>query len=127
MKLRIKGNSIRLRLSRSEVDQLREGGDVQETIGFGPGEHNQLKYMITLIGSAEITASFAENQIIIGIPKAVGDEWAATEKIGIEGRLPIGDGEILEVAVEKDFACKQPRDNEDQTDLFENPDAGGEC
>lgn len=127
MKLRIKGNTIRLRLSRSEVDRFREGREVLETTRFGPGDHNRLTYMITPIGSAELTASFAENRIIIGIPKAVGDQWADTEQIGVEARISVGEGEVLEVVIEKDFACKQTSDGEDQTDLFQNPDANGEC
>ena len=36
MKLRIKGNSLRLRISRSEVARLLEGDCLEETIHFAP-------------------------------------------------------------------------------------------
>ena len=38
MKLRLQGNSVRLRLTRSEVERLRETGLVEESIEFGSGE-----------------------------------------------------------------------------------------
>jgi hypothetical protein len=38
MKLRLQGNSVRLRLTRSEVERLREIGRVEESVDFGAGE-----------------------------------------------------------------------------------------
>ena len=37
MKLRLQGNSVRLRLTRSEVERLRETGLVEESVDFGAG------------------------------------------------------------------------------------------
>ncbi|HNY40926.1 MAG TPA: hypothetical protein PKJ41_11040, partial [Bryobacteraceae bacterium] len=37
MKLRVKGNSLRLRLTRPEVVRLREDGLVEESADFGAG------------------------------------------------------------------------------------------
>jgi hypothetical protein len=36
MKLRIRGNSIRFRLSQTEMVQLVETGDVRDSVEFGP-------------------------------------------------------------------------------------------
>jgi hypothetical protein len=38
MKLRLQGNSVRLRLTRSEVERLRDTGIVEESVDFGGGE-----------------------------------------------------------------------------------------
>ena len=38
MKLRLQGNSVRLRLTRSEVERLREIGLVEELVDFGTAE-----------------------------------------------------------------------------------------
>jgi hypothetical protein len=38
MKLRIRGNSLRLRVSRSEIARLLEGHCLEETIHFAPEE-----------------------------------------------------------------------------------------
>ncbi|MEQ1764007.1 MAG: hypothetical protein ABL984_12795, partial [Pyrinomonadaceae bacterium] len=45
MKLRIRGNSVRLRLTQSEVDQLSRTGKISESVEFGvasPGFSYQL-------------------------------------------------------------------------------------
>jgi hypothetical protein len=44
MKLRIKGNSMRLRVSRSEVTRLLAGDRLEETIRFGPETRARFTY-----------------------------------------------------------------------------------
>lgn len=127
MKLRIRGNTLRLRLSKTEVDDLNKNGEAEEAISFAPGEHSRLVYRAAAIAGGEMTASFAENRIIIGIPKVEIDEWADSELVGIAGSVPIGNGEVLDVLIEKDFACKKPRGGEDETDMFENPGVSDNC
>lgn len=46
MKLRIKGNSLRLRVSRSEVAKLLKGQRVEETIHFAPQSAAPLSYAL---------------------------------------------------------------------------------
>jgi hypothetical protein len=46
MKLRAKGNSLRFRVSRSELSRLMQTGRIEETIQFGsviaPGRYSRL-------------------------------------------------------------------------------------
>jgi len=44
MKLRIKGNSLRLRVSRSELAHLQAGGRIEETIRFAEAPEAKLTY-----------------------------------------------------------------------------------
>jgi hypothetical protein len=44
VKLRIQGNSLRLRLNRSDVEQFRETGILTESLRFGSGA--QLTYTL---------------------------------------------------------------------------------
>ena len=44
MKLRIKGNSLRLRVSRSEFTRFLSQSRIEETIHFGPGPEAKLTY-----------------------------------------------------------------------------------
>ena len=44
MKIRIKGDSLQLCVSRSEVERLIRGDRVAETIHFGPDEEEKLTY-----------------------------------------------------------------------------------
>ena len=46
MKLRIRGNSIRLRLVKTEVERLADGQQVLETTRLGPGPEDTLTYSL---------------------------------------------------------------------------------
>jgi hypothetical protein len=46
MKLRIQGNSIRLRVSRSELAAFVETGRLEETVYFGPQVETSLTYAL---------------------------------------------------------------------------------
>ncbi|WP_375587860.1 DUF7009 family protein [Flagellimonas aurea] len=52
MKIRIKGNSIRFRLTQSEVKQLSETGSIIETTEFGP---SKFQYQAKLMPSIKIS------------------------------------------------------------------------
>lgn len=46
MKLRIQGNSLRMRVSEAEVKQFSQQGQVEEAIAFGPAEEQKLRYVL---------------------------------------------------------------------------------
>jgi hypothetical protein len=128
MKLRISANSVRLRLRRSEVDQLAETGAVEESIAFGPLENDRLTYLIRMLpGVRAIEVVFAGGQLIIDVPAEIAKEWARTETVGMDGKVPIGNGEFLDVLIEKDFPCKHSDGREDPTDLFAELSNSAEC
>jgi hypothetical protein len=112
MKIRIKGNSLRYRLTKSDVSQLAEEGHLQEEVDFGS---QQLYYAIKLVDDDHLSSIFRENTIILFVPKQVIKELADTDKIGFEGKHG-----NLHLLVEKDFTCL---DNvaEDQSDNYPNP------
>lgn len=119
MKMRCVQNSIRLRLRKSEVDQLRQGTTIAEEVGF-PGETPSLSYALNM--SDEITAiqvDFSDHKIQITIPQPQASSWINSNQVGIETFLPINHSQKLHVLVEKDFPCKD-RDNEDKSDFFED-------
>jgi hypothetical protein len=122
MKLRIRGNSIRLRLTQSEVLELAANGCVQSATSFGDGE---LRYGIASIGDGErMSAAFRDNEITIYAPAIAVSEWANSEQVGIEAAQTIKEGK-LHILIEKDFACLKPRHGEDDADTFANPLAAG--
>ena len=122
MKLRIRGNTVRLRLSRGEIDALARDGHVEDAVEFGPSAGERLVYRIEAKGEASHpTATFAHGGIVITLPATVAVEWARSDRVGVEGEQPVGDGKSLRILVEKDFACLQPRAGEDDTDAFANP------
>src|SRR5829696_1840631 len=119
MKLRIKGNSIRLRLSQREVSDFAQNARVEDSISFG---NRQLTYALIKRNKAkEILASFENDRIEIGVPAAVADEWTQTVQTGFDAEQKLSGGETLKILIEKDFACLTEREGEDETDAFPHP------
>ena len=114
MKLRIRDNSLRLRLTRSEVDAFATSGRVEARTPFGA---KALVYAIAHEPSADrVSARFANDEILVLVPTKTARAWASSEDVGIEAT----DG-ALRVLVEKDFACLKPREGEDDEDAFPHP------
>ena len=121
MKLRIRGNSIRLRLTKSEVVQFDKTGKVEEIVEFG-FEKAYLGYQLhSSPDDVRIEAKFEDDLLCITIPKKEADNWVNSERVGIDAVQEIGDGRSLHVLVEKDFACLTPRAYEDESDAFSHP------
>ena len=120
MKIRIKGNSIRLRLTKTEVDNFAANGFVEEKTEFG-----DTYFSYRMESSAhhhELAAAYQGNIITVFIPAAIAQNWTSTELVGFENKMDIGNNKQLFLLVEKDFVCL---DNtfEDQSDNFPNPNA----
>jgi hypothetical protein len=128
MKLRINGNSLRLRLTQSEVAEFAETGNFADRIEFG-GELNRfLSYAISAESGAEkVSAKFEDDRISVIIPQTTADEWSQTEQTGIRGEQPSPLGKTLRILIEKDFACLTPRAEEDESDNFPHPKSEKNC
>lgn len=124
MKLRIKGNSIRLRLTQTELDQFVEIGRVEETLHFPHGR--RLRYALQAQPDADqLAARFGDDGITLVMPDAWVQPWGTTDRVGFEATQPLDDGEGLYLLVEKDFQCLHKRPDEE--DAFPHPladDAG---
>ena len=125
MKLRIRDNSIRLRLSRGEVDILRDSGLVAARTGFPGGRDFQ--YVVEgSPASVNPGAFFSDNVVTVRLPETAVLAWANSEQVSIVGEQRLDDGEPLSILVEKDFACLAPRDGEDESDMFSHPEASND-
>jgi hypothetical protein len=122
MKLRFRDNSVRLRLMRSEVDALRQDGLVSSKIEF-PGSR-EFNYVVeSSPASVNPGAFLSDNVLTVRLPETTVLGWAASEQVTIDGEQLLDDGQRLSILVEKDFACLVPREDEDDAEMFENPDA----
>lgn len=130
MKLRLRGNSVRLRLTKGEVASLHEQGWWQETTALGPEGAPGLAYRIEASAEdspAVALASGAETCVKVILPAGEIATWANSQAVGLYFETPWG----TKVAVEKDFRCLDEQRDEDESDNFDNPNAGtsvhGEC
>lgn len=121
MKLRIRGNSVRLRLSRTELEALAETGAAEDRARFGAG--GELVYRVAVAPDGEVRAAFSGQAVAVTVPQPLLERWLDPAEVSIRGEQPVGDGESLRILVEKDFACLAPRPDEDDADLFPNPAA----
>ena len=121
MKLRLRGNSLRLRLTRNEVTRLADSGLVEESVTFGTDPDAVLVFRIR---SAEVQdATHAAGRIDVTVPALSVREWAEGTAEGIYFETAAH----LRVAVEKDFRCLAPREGEDDSDAYEHPGGTSTC
>ena len=122
MKLRIRDNSVRLRLMRGEVDTLQERGEVFASTGF-PGSR-KLHYRVeSSPASVRAAAFFSDNTLTVRLPEAEVVAWATTDQVSIRDEQTLDDGECLQILVEKDFVCLTTREGEDESDMYPHPEA----
>ncbi len=114
MKLRIEGNSIRLRVKKSDLEKLKSDGMIGETVAFSDNLYFYYKLKTTQ-HLQKINGEFLQNSIQVTIPLSMAHEWIDTEQVGLEHTLDSG----LKILIEKDFPCKT-RDDEDKNDLFQD-------
>lgn len=112
MKIRIKGNSLRYRLSKTDVQNFYTNGYIEETTSFGT---QVLKYALQRSTGNSLTASFNDNTITVFMPVQMANEWATTERVGYENKES-----QLYLLIEKDFQCLDEV-AEDQSDNYPNP------
>lgn len=118
MKLRIKGNSLRLRLTKSEVKKLAGEGHLEEQTNF---TGSKLVYELQSVNTTtELSAVFENNKITIYIPNTFAKSWVHNDVIGINTNMQTDGGETLFILIEKDFICLDET-TEDQSDNFVNP------
>ena len=127
MKLRIKGNSLRIRVSRSELTLFRAGGRIEETIHFTAAPEANLTYALeSALQPSPVTVRYGSREVTVILSEERARIWEAPSEVGVYTTLDIGGAGSLEVVVEKDFACID-RSDEDKTDMFANPNSGVAC
>src|SRR5437016_896481 len=103
MKLRIKGNSIRIRLSRSEIEHFGKEGYLEEQTKF---KKEIFIYALRSVPDGnELSSDFSGNKITVYVPSQMALEWTTTDNIGYNNIMELGDGKQLFILIEKDFKC----------------------
>lgn len=117
MKFRCTHNSIRLRLRKSEIHELKQKAIVKEHLIFNPEQ--QLVVALCIDEKAtQIGAQFANNNIMVSLPEGIAKDWITTDKISLEAILATHPtSSPLSILVEKDLSCKGGE--EDKSDYFD--------
>lgn len=118
MKIRIKSNFIRIRLTRNEVEKLRSEGKVSAETVFSPGK--VFGYAVhSDVEARSLHADITENRIDFYLPQNEAHVWPDDQRTGFEAIQDNGAGGLA-LLLEKDFIClDQPDAEADQ--LYPNP------
>jgi Family of unknown function (DUF7009) len=125
MKLRIKGDSLRLRVGPGEVARLIDVGRVEETIHFGLEDEARLTYAVEVGAVDAMTVRHEGTRVTVILPRGSARAWAQGADVGVYGSVGVSSGR-LEIAVEKDWACLDKSEGE-ETETFPNPKQGKSC
>ncbi len=125
MKIRIKDNSVRLRLTQSEVKQIATSHSAEAFIQFGPSKDETLWYVLIASEKEDIDARLTGNKIIIEVPQTTIESWANSNQVSIRHSKSINTNEALSILIEKDFKCLTDRPGEDEGDMFPHPEPEG--
>lgn len=121
MKVRISGQTIRFRLSRIDVNELKEKLKITQWTQFGPKDENSLSYTLEVSPVDSLVLNFNQNQLLLSIPESLAQEWLETELVGFDSTLHYDNSTQLYILVEKDFQCLIPRPHENEENNFTNP------
>ena len=87
MKLRIKSNSIRIRLTRIEVNTLAATGYLEEQTLFA---NNKFVYALQSVDDADaLSAAMNGNTITMFVPNKLIKYWPVNDVVGFEARIPV--------------------------------------
>lgn len=118
MKIRIKDNSVRLRLTKTEVTEFIEQGQLVSTTAFGA---NTLTYgLVKDDTNSSLSAVIEGTDIRVYIATKLVELWKSVDQVGFSELMDLGNGQQLAIKVEKDFVCLDETE-EDQSDNYPNP------
>jgi hypothetical protein len=117
MKFRVRGSSLRLRLTRPEIADLVSKGFLENQIQLGAEAGCAFVYRVESVVVSKVAVTYQGNQLCVRVPAHEAIAWAQSEQVGIYSQESWG----LMLAIEKDFKCLAPRPGEDDSEAFDNP------
>lgn len=120
MKLRVHGNSVRLRLNRREVAQFAANACLKEALEWGTGPEDRLVYGLEASQSApDVGVRVNGRAITIIVPAARAQMWTSTDRIEVAANVPLDAEKFLSILIEKEFRRLHGANND--PDLYPNP------
>jgi len=120
MKIRIKENSVRFRLTPTEVKIFCKEGRIEKTTQF---YSTTFVYGVKQKQIENLQVDFNDNTVTLIVPENFTKDWYNNDVVGLEHYVDLSDGTKFFLLLEKDFACLD-NTHEDQSDKYPNPKAG---
>jgi hypothetical protein len=126
MKLRLKGNSIRVRLDRRDIERLFDEGHVDDAVRFGPGLAFSYAVEARPAPRERPRVSYTDGRLTIQIDPVDVEEWLSGDRVGFDHLQDVEEG-VVRVLVEKDFACIDRPLGEEADDAYAFPNPSAVC
>jgi len=126
MKLRIRENTLRFRLGRSEVETFAQTGAIGDNVRFGLGK-NDFGYLLEKTPDSNFSASCADGTIVVRVPASDANSWANSDEVSLAGTFLADEQTELRILIEKDFVCLNAHNDEDQSDRYPHPKGDAAC
>jgi hypothetical protein len=126
MKLRLKGNSIRVRLDRRDIERLFDEGHVDDAVRFGPGLAFSYAVEAGPAPRERPSVSYTDGCLTIQIDPVDVEEWLSGDRVGFDHLQDVEEG-VVRVLVEKDFACIDRPLGEEADDAYAFPNPSAVC
>jgi hypothetical protein len=124
MKLRIHNHSLRVRVTRGEVETLHGGEPLEDRIAVGPSESAALVYRIVpdhlAAQDAVMRVDLNRHTLTLHVPSQMIRIWRKGQELGLEAQQN-WDGGSLRILLEKDMQRLNPKDGEESADVYPNP------
>ena len=117
MKIRIRGNSVRFRLTKNEVAQLCQEKFITDETNFS---NLDFSYAVKVSDAKNLEVNFSNNQILLQIPEKLIQGWDTNTKVGFSHSVPTSNNKFIDLLLEKDFTCLEDR-GEDESNNYPNP------
>ena len=117
MKIRIRGNSVRFRLTKDEVEQLCREKSIEERTNFSSLD---FIYAVRVSETEQLDIHFSNNKITLEISNALIENWETNNRVGFSHSVATSNGKTIDVLLEKDFTCLEDR-GEDESNNYPNP------
>ncbi|MEM8994282.1 MAG: hypothetical protein AAGF23_05765 [Acidobacteriota bacterium] len=123
MKLRTRGQSVRLRLERHEVDAFARDGVVEGRLELPGGaiRYGLRAADVDAVGLGGVDSGGTGAGVHVLVPSELAESWATGDEVGFEADVAVDDGEPVRVLVEKDFRCLHKRPGEDESGQYPHP------
>jgi hypothetical protein len=113
VKVRLRNDTMRIRLSQTEVRRLGDGHLIESATHFGPREVLAFR----VLPAAELTARLDGSAVELHLPAGELRDWATGDELTFE-REQVWSGGSLKISLEKDLECRHPRKGDDDSDAF---------
>ena len=114
MKLRIEDDTLRLRVSQSELDEFSQNGRVEGAVHFGLNPVQRLTYALergserpqTMPDEEPVQIHYEPGALTVLVPFTLAKSWVETDQNGFSHNLPLAGNQHLRILVEKDLDCR---------------------